>query len=96
MLEAKLTKLSYLGMAFVFGYLTALGNNHVKQLWSEHGQLQVIQKQVVPALKAEAKCEHKHAQINAKVAKEGIKGAIDDNAPIPSEDAIAKDDCLHK
>lgn len=102
-LEAKADRVSLLGMAFVAGVITALSLNNVKELWSEHGQLQVIETKVVPKLKAQAAqvpvlkakagCEHWRAQITEQVAKQAIKGANSETAPIPDASAIPADHC---
>lgn len=85
MLEARLDRISLWGAIFVAGYVTCAGVNHVKDLWSQHGQLQMMKTQVVPKLAAEVNCQKKRADINAVVAKQAIKGALADDAPIPSE-----------
>lgn len=84
MWEVRFDKVSKAGMLVLAGYILCMGVNHVKDLWSDHGNLVVMQRKVVPALVAKVNCEHRRAEHNEHVAQEAIKGAVSDTAPIPS------------
>lgn len=94
-MERRIDAVSMLGVAFVAGYITCAAANHVKDLWSQHGQLVVVQKTVIPKLAAKVNCEHRRAEVATTIAKGAIAGAISDTAPIPSPSAIPKDNCGH-
>lgn len=49
----------------------------------------------LPVVKAEAGCEHWRANKNAIIAKQAIRSALVDSAPIPSPNAIPQDRCPH-
>jgi hypothetical protein len=93
LLEEKADRGSIYLALFVAGWISALAANHVSELWSEHGQLDVVQHKVVPALKAKVGCEKKLAAITKGVAKQAIKGANIDSEPIPDEKDIPEDNC---
>lgn len=93
MLEQKADKLSLYFAVFLAGYVTCAEVNHVKDLWSQHGELQVVQQKVIPQLKAKVNCEHHVAVHNGTIAKEAIKGALNDNAPVPSPNDVENDSC---
>lgn len=96
MWESRADIISALGVAFIAGYITCAAQNNVKDLWSQHGQLVVVQKQVIPALKAKANCEHKRADATVTIAKGAIAGANSDSAPIPATSDIPQDHCDKK
>lgn len=102
-LEKKADSGSLFGAVFIAGYIACAAVNHVQELWSQHGQLQVIETKVVPKLKAQAAqvpalaakagCEHWRADVNASVAKQAIRGANSDSVPVPDASALPADHC---
>lgn len=93
MLEEKANRGSTYLAVFVLGYIACLGANHVQKLWSEHGQLIVEKTKVEPQLKAKLGCEKWRAGVAEGVAKQAIRGANSDSAPIPDAKEIPKDKC---
>ena len=86
--------LSYLGIAFIAGYIVCAAMNNtaaIPWLWSQRAQLVHTQKVVIPKLKAEVHCEHTRGDAAAVVAKKAIVGAVSDTAPIPSPQELPKD-----
>lgn len=49
---------------------------------------------IVPKVEAEAGCEHWRADKSAAIAKQAIKGALVDDAPIPDAASLPQD-CAH-
>lgn len=94
--EKRADRLSILGVVFVAGYIAAMAANHVKDLWSDHGKLEVMQRKVVPALVARANCEKRRAETNERVAHEAILGATIDPDNIPTTDEIQSKECPKK
>lgn len=80
--------ISWVGVAFVMGWLASSGYYNLAHLWQQKNQLQTIQTSTLPKLKAQANCEHIRANINEQIAQEAIEGA----RPLPDDVAP---DCVH-
>lgn len=80
---------------FLAGWISCSAYYGTLHLTQKAETLQTVETKVVPKLAAEAKCEHVRADKTTVVAKQAIKGALVDSAPIPSPSAIPKDDCNH-
>lgn len=68
------------------------GTLHLKQ---KEQTLHTVQTSVIPKLAAAAHCEDSRANKVTVVAKQAIKGANSDSAPIPAVSDIPKDNCPH-
>lgn len=68
------------GMAFALGFW--VGNGHTTQ-------------NAIHDVSQQAACEHVRADKTAILTKQAIKGALSADAPIPSPNAIPKDNCPH-
>lgn len=86
--------------SFALGF--SIGNGHTTQgaiqdvsqkLGQKSGQLHALQTSDIPKLKAKVGCEQHRADQATIVAKQAIKGALSDSAPIPAPSSLPKDDC---
>lgn len=86
----------------LFGF--SLGNGHTTQGAIQHVSEQLGQKQaevhklntvVIPQLKAATHCESARGDKAAAVAHQAIQSATIDAVPIPSPNAVPRDNCPH-
>ena len=74
----------------------AFGNGHTTSGAVEHISDQLGQKSaLVHRLTAANNCESKRGDKAAEVAKQAIRGALIDTAPVPSPSQIPADNCPH-
>lgn len=62
---------SWIGMAFIVGYITCAAMNHtavIPWLWQQRAVAVQDQKVLIPKLAAEANCEHKRADTASALA----------------------------
>lgn len=84
-------------VVFFFGWVACSYYHRIYQisyLQKEASVLTKVEKSDIPALKAEAGCEHWRATLASQIAKRAIVGANSMSAPIPDMSEIPKD-CPH-
>ncbi len=79
----------------IFGWLLSSAYHDNLHLDQDAKTLQVVERAQIPALTAQAHCEHTRADKTAAVAGKAIIGANVDNAPIPQFRDIPTDNCPH-
>lgn len=81
-----------------------LGNGHTtqgavqnvsQQLGQKSAQIHKLQTVDIPKLRAAVHCEGRRADTATVVAKQAIRGALVDSAPVPPPSALPKDNCPH-
>lgn len=94
-IDAAITTGSKWAAVFLAGWFASATYHGTLSLTQKAQTLQVVQAVTIPKLAAAAHCEGKRADKATVVAKEAIKGAVSDTAPIPSPTEIPKDNCPH-
>lgn len=94
-IDGGVTIASKFAVVFLAGWFACSSFYGNLTLTQKAATLDQVQTVTIPKLKAQAHCEDARADKTAKVAKDAIKGALVDSAPIPSPAAIPQDNCPH-
>lgn len=81
--ERRADTVSALGMAAIAGWIACAATNHVKDLWSQHGQLVQVETKVVPTLQTKLKQDDCDKSRIAAVAGQAIASAQGTGVPSP-------------